>query len=79
MLAEPLAFPVKDLPMDIGSLIRFLNSDTYLPPLRFDKFGSRLHDFYKVNQSEESYELTLEFTPSSIGYLRYIAVMFDFW
>lgn len=43
----------------------------YMPPLRFDKFGSRLKDFYKLNQTDESYELELEFTPSSIGYLRY--------
>ncbi|CAL8100685.1 unnamed protein product [Orchesella dallaii] len=70
MLVEPLVLPIKDLPMDIANLISFLSSDTYLPPMRFDKFGSRLKNFYKVNETEDTFELSLEFSPSSIGYLR---------
>jgi hypothetical protein len=71
MLTDPLVLPTKDLPQDFGMLIRLISSDTYLPPLRFDRFNSRIRDFYKINATEENYTLELEFSAASIGSMRY--------
>lgn len=52
------------------SLGRLVSSDTYLPPMRFDRFNSRLRDFYKINDTDTSYEMEFEFAPASIGSIR---------
>ena len=56
--------------MDLRVVSSVIRSDTYLPPLRFDKFASRIKDYYPVNQSDESVTLELEFAPASLGNLR---------
>ncbi|OXA43538.1 Cleft lip and palate transmembrane protein 1-like protein [Folsomia candida] len=55
------------------SLGRLVSSDTYLPPMRFDRFNSRLRDFYKINDTDTSYEMEFEFAPASIGSIRMAA------
>jgi len=70
MLSEPLVLPAKNLPEDFGMLIRLVTSDTYLPPMRLDKFNSRIRDFYKVNKTEESVTVLLEYSSASIGSMR---------
>ncbi|XP_021962765.1 cleft lip and palate transmembrane protein 1-like protein [Folsomia candida] len=73
MLTDPLVLPSRDLPQDFSGLIRLVSSDTYLPPMRFDRFNSRLRDFYKINDTDTSYEMEFEFAPASIGSIRMAA------
>ncbi|KAJ9587455.1 hypothetical protein L9F63_028292, partial [Diploptera punctata] len=70
ILTDDISLPSKNLPPEISRLLRVTSEMEYLPIVQYDFLNNRLRDLIHITPNHTSTEVSLVYTPISIGKLR---------